>query len=323
MPSEWVPDIAIALNRWLTGEDGMAFVLHCLAEELAFSNDVNACEQLVTNAVRKAQEMIASGRFAQPDDWLMSVTTLLNASRVVDSEGIVRDEVKVQFFKSVFQDLANVSRNRAFEEELGARGGWNAIAADLQTGDSATFFAEHPAIQQVMHGIGDAFWSDIHEVESAKKSMPSAVFAESYGAMLAEPSSRTTIMLLLSQSEDEPGTSQLSVAENEFLDRQIREYNELKRLWLRLLYVEGRSVNWSAASMNQELERWRKGRPFMEAYGKFSTRLLAREMLKKLSLLPWGMSDVTDAHHSESVVSARDRFNSENTRYLSTNGGAK
>jgi hypothetical protein len=278
MASDWVTDIVPALQGWLTGEDAKAFVLRHLAEGLAVSHDSEAFQRHADAALRAAEQLIDGGQFARPIDWITSMNDLGWVARTMDSERMLLDPAKVYFLKLAFQDLARVSRERAHAAESAYRA---ARPADKPYRDAIDFYAEHPAVRQVLRGTDEAFWGDMQAAERAVASVSRDEYAAAYRMVLETPVGRADVDRILGHPT--AGDPHLTTEECEFIELQIREYNDLKKLWLRLFLVEGKKLLWSEEVMRQMLGEWEQRSLFSVAYGRFGRRLMARELLERLS----------------------------------------
>lgn len=281
MASDWVTDIVPTLRGWLTGEDAKAFVLRHLAEGLAVSHDSEAFQRQADAALRAAEQLIDRGQFARPIDWIKSMNDLDWVAHTLDAERMLQEPAKVSFLKMAFLDLLRVSRERAYADDLAARGGVEDLLADKPYRDAIDFYAEHPAVWQVLRGTDEAFWGDMQAAERAVASVSRDEYAAAYRTILETPVSRAEVDRNLGHPT--AGDPQLTTEESDFIDLQIREYNDLKILWLRLFLVEGKKMLWSDEVMHQTLGEWEQRSPFSVAYGRFGRRLMARELLERLS----------------------------------------
>ncbi len=105
MPEIWGETVGEIFKLWITGEDAKMHVLESLVKRLAHSKQEDSFENIVMECIKEAHERIEKGEFPQPKDWLFSVSSLLNASRIFDREGVLQDRAKLFVFKGLLESI--------------------------------------------------------------------------------------------------------------------------------------------------------------------------------------------------------------------------
>ena len=105
MPEIWRETLGELFKLWITGEEAKTYVLESLVKRLAHSKQEDSFENIVMECIKEAHERTKKGEFPQPKDWLFSVSSLLTASRIFDSEGVLQDRAKLFVFKGLLESL--------------------------------------------------------------------------------------------------------------------------------------------------------------------------------------------------------------------------
>lgn len=113
MSEFWGETVGEIFKLWITGEEAKTYVLRRIVERLVPSKEEGAFEKLVKECVTEAWERIQKGHFAQPEDWLFSVSSLLNASRIFDREGILCDQAKLFVFRGLLEGIVTRLTSKA------------------------------------------------------------------------------------------------------------------------------------------------------------------------------------------------------------------